>query len=164
MDSCTQIDGCIVSAVSMYYAVLHRLWLMYSWIATFHSRHHRLYVPYAYGTLYNHPVEVFLQDTIGAGMAFKVAGLSVRQGIFFFTFATMKTVNDHCGYKLPWYSLQLMTSNNAAYHDVHHQTWGIKSNFAQPFFTFWDSFLGTKYKGSQSPRKVSNERVKEKKP
>lgn len=23
----------------------------------FHSHHHRLYVPYAYGALYNHPVE-----------------------------------------------------------------------------------------------------------
>merc|ERR1712226_313352 len=35
---------------------LHRL---------FHTVHHRLYVPYAFGALYNHPVEGFLLDTLG---------------------------------------------------------------------------------------------------
>ena len=34
-----------------------------------HSVHHRLYVPYAYGALYNHPLEGFLLDTLGALLA-----------------------------------------------------------------------------------------------
>ncbi|KAL3963648.1 hypothetical protein ACCO45_000652 [Purpureocillium lilacinum] len=120
--------------------------------ATFHSRHHRLYVPYAYGALYNHPLEGFLLDTLGAGIGFKVTGMTVRQGTCFFAFSTIKTVDDHCGYSFPWDPLQLITSNNAAYHDIHHQTWGIKTNFSQPFFTFWDGLLNTKYKGSRSNR------------
>lgn len=96
------------------------------WVATFHSRHHRLYVPYAFGALYNHPFEGFLLDTLGATVGFKGTGMSTRQGMWFFTCSTIKTVDDHCGYALPWDPLQLITSNNAGYHDIHHQSWGIK--------------------------------------
>ncbi|KAH7308193.1 sphinganine hydroxylase [Stachybotrys elegans] len=130
---------------------LHRLMHTNRWMyTTFHSRHHRLYVPYAYGALYNHPFEGFLLDTLGASLAFKVVGMTMRQGTVFFTFSCMKTVDDHCGYKFPWDPLQLVSNNNAAYHDIHHQTWGIKTNFSQPFFTFWDSILNTTYRGSRS--------------
>lgn len=70
-----------------------------------------------------------------------------RQSMWFFTMSTIKTVDDHCGYAFPWDPLQKITSNNAAYHDIHHQSWGIKTNFAQPFFTFWDKLLDTNWKG-----------------
>ncbi|PHH61138.1 hypothetical protein CDD81_755 [Ophiocordyceps australis] len=141
---------------------LHRLMHMNRWMyTTFHSRHHRLYVPYAYGALYNHPIEGFLLDTLGAGLAFKITGMTLRQGTCFFVFSTVKTVDDHCGYAFPWDPLQLITSNNAAYHDIHHQTWGIKNNFAQPFFTFWDSLLNTRYKGPRTNRLADKKRQHE---
>lgn len=127
---------------------LHRAMHMNKWLyVTFHSRHHRLYVPYAYGALYNHPFEGFLLDTLGTGIAYLVSGMTVRQSMWFFTMSTIKTVDDHCGYAFPWDPLQHLTSNNAGYHDVHHQSWGIKTNFSQPFFTFWDGLLGTKWTG-----------------
>lgn len=127
---------------------LHRAMHMNKWMyTTFHSRHHRLYVPYAFGALYNHPFEGFLLDSLGTALAFKGAGMSTRQGMWFFTCSTLKTVDDHCGYALPWDPLQHLTSNNAGYHDVHHQSWGIKTNFSQPFFTFWDRMLGTVWTG-----------------
>ncbi|KAI1073348.1 fatty acid hydroxylase superfamily-domain-containing protein [Whalleya microplaca] len=130
---------------------LHRAMHMNKWLyTTFHSRHHRLYVPYAYGALYNHPFEGFLLDTAGAGLAYKVACLTPRQGMIFFVMSAIKTVDDHCGYALPLDPLQHLTSNNAAYHDIHHQSWGIKTNFSQPFFTFWDTLLGTMWKGDTS--------------
>jgi sphinganine C4-monooxygenase len=56
-----------------------------------HSRHHRLYVPYAFGALYNHPLEGLILDTVGGAIAMKVAGLTLREAMFFFSFATMKT-------------------------------------------------------------------------
>ena len=118
--------------------------------AQWHARHHRLYVPYAYGALYNHPVEGFVMDTLGAGVAYKVSLMSSRLGMFFFIGSMVKTVDDHCGYALPWDPLQHITSNNAAYHDIHHQSWGIKTNFSQPFFTIWDRLLGTMWKGDTS--------------
>ncbi|KAH7128368.1 fatty acid hydroxylase superfamily-domain-containing protein [Dendryphion nanum] len=127
---------------------LHRAMHMNKWLyVTFHSRHHRLYVPYAYGALYNHPFEGFLLDTLGTGLAYLMVGMTPRQSIWFFTCSTVKTVDDHCGYKLPFDPLQHITSNNAAYHDIHHQSWGIKSNFSQPCFTFWDRYLGTMWQG-----------------
>lgn len=47
--------------------MLHRLFHESRWLyRNFHSHHHRLYVPYAFGALYNHPVEgktvSFLRD------------------------------------------------------------------------------------------------------
>ncbi|KAM9876632.1 hypothetical protein VD0002_g6251 [Verticillium dahliae] len=139
---------------------LHRLMHVNKFMyTTFHSRHHRLYVPYAYGALYNHPVEGFLLDTLGAGLSYKVTFMTQRQGLLFFCLSTIKTVDDHCGYALPWDPIQHITSNNAAYHDIHHQTWGIKTNFSQPFFTFWDRFLNTRYKGNRQNRLLEKEKA-----
>lgn len=112
----------------------------------FHSRHHRLYVPYAYGALYNDPVEGFLLDTLGTGIASIVTCLSPRESIVLYTFATLKTVDDHCGYRLPYDLFQIIFPNNSIYHDIHHQAWGIKNNFSQPFFTMWDKMNKTEYK------------------
>ena len=86
-------------------------------------------------------------DTLGAAIAYKLSFMSSREGMFFFVGSMMKTVDDHCGYALPFDPLQHITSNNAAYHDIHHQSWGIKTNFSQPFFTVWDRVLGTMWTG-----------------
>ncbi|KAI8077291.1 fatty acid hydroxylase superfamily-domain-containing protein [Gilbertella persicaria] len=110
-----------------------------------HSHHHRLYAPYAFGALYNHPVEGFLLDTCGAALAFELTGMSPRLGMYFFAFSTLKTINDHCGYSFPWDPLTVCFRNNVNYHNIHHQAYGIKTNFSQPFFTFWDVLLHTEY-------------------
>jgi sphinganine C4-monooxygenase len=68
-------------------------------------------------------------DTIGAGLGYKLSGLRTRGAMVFFCFSTLKTVDDHCGYSLPWDPLQKIFWNNAGYHDVHHQSWGIKVRF-----------------------------------
>ncbi|KAI0065637.1 sphingosine hydroxylase [Artomyces pyxidatus] len=109
-----------------------------------HSVHHRLYVPYAFGALYNHPLEGFILDSLGAVLSESCSGMTVRQSAFFFAFSSSKTVDDHCGYRLPWDPLQLISGNTADYHDIHHQIIGIKSNFSQPFFVHWDVILGTR--------------------
>lgn len=137
-----------VSVLDTWQYFWHRTMHLNRWLyVTIHSRHHRLYVPYAFGALYNHPLEGFLLDTAGTGLAYLTACMSNRQAMVFFTFSTIKTVDDHCGYAFPWDPLQHVSSNNAAYHDIHHQSWGIKTNFSQPFFIFWDRILGTQWKG-----------------
>ncbi|KAF2744026.1 hypothetical protein M011DRAFT_480331 [Sporormia fimetaria CBS 119925] len=142
-----------ILAVDTWEYFLHRAMHLNKWLyVTFHSRHHRLYVPYAYGALYNHPFEGFLLDTLGTGLAYLLAGMTIRQSMWFFTGCTIKTVDDHCGYSLPFDPLQRLTSNNAGYHDIHHQSWGIKTNFSQPFFTFWDKYLGTMWQGDVAAR------------
>ncbi|KAF8574269.1 hypothetical protein K439DRAFT_1642324 [Ramaria rubella] len=109
-----------------------------------HAVHHRLYVPYAFGALYNHPLEGFLFDSLGAALAQALTSMTIRQATLLFAISTLKTVDDHCGYALPWDPLQAVFGNNAAYHDIHHQTAGIKSNFSQPYFIHWDVILGTR--------------------
>ncbi|OVA09020.1 Fatty acid hydroxylase [Macleaya cordata] len=108
-----------------------------------HSQHHRLVVPYAFGALYNHPLEGLILDTIGGALSFLLSGMTPRSSIFFFSFATIKTVDDHCGLWLPGNLFHIFFRNNSAYHDVHHQLYGTKYNFSQPFFDIWDRILGT---------------------
>ena len=38
----------------------------------------------------------------------------------------MKSLDDHCGYKLPWDPFQWLGEQDTEFHDVHHQSWGIK--------------------------------------
>ncbi|CAI5756770.1 unnamed protein product [Candida verbasci] len=136
---------------------LHRIMHMNKTLyRRFHSRHHRLYVPYAFGALYNDPLEGFLLDTLGTGVASLSTGLTHRECILLYTFATLKTVDDHCGYKLPFDIFQIIFPNNAVYHDIHHQQWGIKSNFSQPFFTIWDVLFGTNYKFVKEYKELQN--------
>ncbi|GAA5823011.1 hypothetical protein JCM11251_004456, partial [Rhodosporidiobolus azoricus] len=104
---------------------------------TIHSWHHRLYVPYSFGALYNHPLEGFVLDTLGAGLAHELSGLTTRQAIFFFALSSCKTVDDHCGFAFPWDPLQHLFGNNADYHDIHHQVAGLKKNYSQPWFISW---------------------------
>ncbi|KAM0952709.1 putative sphingolipid C4-monooxygenase [Dioscorea sansibarensis] len=118
-----------------------------------HSKHHTLVVPYAFGALYNHPLEGLLLDTVGGALSFLISGMTPRTGIFFFSFATIKTVDDHCGLWLPGNILHVFFSNNSAYHDVHHQIYGSKYNFSQPFFVMWDKILGTHMPYSLETRK-----------
>ncbi|XP_052185097.1 sphinganine C4-monooxygenase 1 [Diospyros lotus] len=108
-----------------------------------HSQHHKLVVPYAFGALYNHPLEGLILDTIGGALSFLLSGMSPRASIFFFSFATIKTVDDHCGLWLPGNLFHIFFRNNSAYHDIHHQLYGNKYNFSQPFFVTWDRILGT---------------------
>ncbi|GJN22267.1 hypothetical protein PR202_gb09821 [Eleusine coracana subsp. coracana] len=108
-----------------------------------HSKHHTLVVPYSFGALYNHPLEGLILDTIGGALSFLASGMTPRTSIFFFSFATIKTVDDHCGLWLPGNILHVLFNNNSAYHDIHHQLYGNKYNFSQPFFVMWDKILGT---------------------
>lgn len=101
---------------------LHRLMHVNKWLyKQFHSTHHRLYVPYAYGALYNHPVEGLLLDIIGAILAERLSSMTIRQAMCLFAFSTLKTVDDHCGYQFPYNPLQVFSGNTADYHDIHHQ-------------------------------------------
>ncbi|WFD45161.1 sphingolipid C4-monooxygenase [Malassezia psittaci] len=127
----------------MLHRLMHEVRFLYRHL---HSHHHRLYVPYAFGALYNHPIEGLLLDTAGAAIAQWCSLLNLRQTMVFFTLSTYKTVSDHCGYAFPWYyhPFHLLFPNNAEYHDVHHQSQGLRYNYSQPFFVHFDTLLGTR--------------------
>lgn len=100
----------------MMHRTAHQITFLYR---TIHSWHHRLYVPYSFGALYNHPIEGFVLDTCGSGIAHMMSGLTLRQATLFFVVSTLKTVDDHCGFAFPWDPLQHLFGNNADYHDIH---------------------------------------------
>lgn len=108
-----------------------------------HSHHHRMIVCYAYGALYNHPLEALLLDTVGGVVTFYASGISCKGSVAFFTFSTVKTVLDHSGYRFPVNLLHDVFPNSAAYHDVHHDPRGFRKNYSQPYFAHWDKLLGT---------------------
>jgi sphinganine C4-monooxygenase len=108
-----------------------------------HSTHHRLLVCYAYGALYNHPLEALLLDTLGGVVSMYGAGLSCGGAAALWTLGCCKTVFDHSGYVFPVNLVSPLFPNNALYHDVHHDPRGFRKNYSQPFFTFWDRLMGT---------------------
>lgn len=108
-----------------------------------HSHHHRLLNNYAYGALYNHPLEALLLDSLGGVITIYCANMSCEVSMWFMTFATVKTVLDHCGYVFPVNPLHDALPNGARFHDIHHDLPHIKKNFSQPFFTHWDWLMGS---------------------
>ena len=71
-------------------------------------------------------LEAFLVDVISTFFALSVAALTTRQAMWFVTLSVLKAVDDHSGYAIPWDPFQWLTPQNALYHDIHHQAWGIK--------------------------------------
>ena len=91
-----------------------------------HAQHHRIYVSYAYGAVYAHWLETLFLDILSFILAGEIAQLSARQSMLFGSFATIKTISDHCGYIFPWDPFRLVNNNGAVFHDLHHQSWGLK--------------------------------------
>jgi len=109
------------------------------------SVHHQLLDNRPYAALYNHPLEALLMDTIGSVVAMGLSGLDTFWFGVFGCIATLKTVHDHVGTSpSPLDPFFMLFSNNAQYHAVHHLMRGRKSNFSQPFFTFWDTLMDTR--------------------
>lgn len=104
-----------------------------------HSVHHRIYVPYAYGALYSSLVEAFIVDTIGTTVTFYLSGLPVVPATWFASLSIIKSVNDHSGYRFPYNPFDYISANTTDFHDVHHQSWGMKSNYSQIYLTIWAS-------------------------
>lgn len=120
----------------------HRYYHQNKWLYRYmHSQHHRVVVCYAFGAHYMHPIEGLL-ESVGGALTVILSGMSPRTCMYFFSFALIKVVDDHCGMMLPLNPFHLFLTNNSAYHDVHHQLYGTKYNFSV-YFTFWDRILGT---------------------
>ncbi|EXB22796.1 Sphingoid base hydroxylase 2 [Morus notabilis] len=121
--------------------ILHQNKFLYKHI---HSQHHRVIVNYAFAAHYHHFLEGFILDTVGGILSVRLSGMSPRASIFFFSFAVIKIVDDHCGSWLPRGNVfHIFFRNNTAFHAVHHQLYGSKYNFSQIFFVHWDKILGT---------------------
>ena len=80
--------------------------------------HHDIYVPFAYGAFYNHPLETIPIDGIGFPYCLSIARLDNRQAAFFGAIWTFKTVVDHCGYDFPYNPCNVVCPNSVLFHDL----------------------------------------------
>ncbi|KAL8955711.1 MAG: hypothetical protein Q9183_006548 [Haloplaca sp. 2 TL-2023] len=131
----------VVADASMY--CLHRLVHTNQWLYKHvHSQHHRLYVPYSWGASYNHPFDSLIVDALSYTIGCTVSGVSTRQSMILFAYSSFKNVFDHCGYQFPWNPIRTVTGTDPGFHDVHHQSWGLKTNFGA-HLSVWDRMMGT---------------------
>ncbi|SLM38731.1 sphinganine hydroxylase [Lasallia pustulata] len=139
----------------------HRTFHVNKWLYKhIHSMHHDVYVPFAYGAFYNHPLETIPIDSIGFPICLGLAGLNNRQAALFGAIWTFKTVVDHCGYNFPYNPCNIICPNSVLFHDLHHQTWGMKYNFSV-YTSFWDWIMGTHWAGEDSKAQKKYTRGKE---
>lgn len=137
------ISAMILADTMQYFA--HRAFHANKWLyRNIHAMHHDVYVPFAYGALYNHPLETIPIDAIGFPICLGIVGLDNRQAAFFGVLWTFKMVVDHCGYDFPYNPCNIVCPNSVLYHDLHHQRWGMKYNFSV-YGAFWDWCLGTRW-------------------
>ncbi|KAG9230848.1 fatty acid hydroxylase superfamily-domain-containing protein [Amylocarpus encephaloides] len=157
----TQFAFAMILADSFQYFT-HRGFHTNRWLyKNIHSMHHDIFVPFAYGAFYNHPLETIPIDCIGLPICLYLAGLSNRQSALFGAIWTYKTVVDHCGYNFPWNPSNIICQNSVLFHDLHHQVWGMKYNFSV-YTSFWDRVLGTYWDGDDMNAKDKYLRGKEK--
>lgn len=109
----------------------------------FHMVHHMITKTYSFMAFYNSYTEGILMDIVGALITQRICFLNVYQFNFLIAIATMKSVSDHSGYMLPFDPFTWFP-NNALYHQKHHNPKTMNFNYEQPFFTFWDSLMGTR--------------------
>ncbi|KAL8640610.1 MAG: hypothetical protein Q9226_008727, partial [Calogaya cf. arnoldii] len=77
-----QYIAAIVLADTFQYFI-HRAFHVNKWLYKhIHSMHHDIYVPFAYGAFYNHPLETIPIDIIGFPICLAIARLDNRQAAF----------------------------------------------------------------------------------
>ncbi|CAK1356388.1 Sphingolipid C4-hydroxylase sur2 [Cercospora beticola] len=137
------IVALLVADAWMY--TIHRMEHTNRWMYKhFHYQHHRLYVPYAWGGSYNHIFDSIVVDGLAYSIGCWVTALPTRSTLLLFGYSTLKNVSDHCGYVFPWDPIRAITGTDASFHDVHHQSWGLKTNFGA-HLAVWDWLMGTHF-------------------
>jgi len=136
------VIGAIILDTYQYWVhrLFHTIPFLYKHV---HAVHHRLYVPYAYGSHYNHPVEGGAADALSGILATNLSRMYEREVVLLLAIVAYKSVEDHCGYQWTKHPLRWLSKNDAEFHEIHHQVAGLKYNFSQPLFVMWDKAMGT---------------------
>lgn len=127
----------------MQYFLWHLLHHKVPWLyRTFHKAHHRYTSTFALSTEHSGAWETLSLGFFAAVNPF-LLGCHPLTELLFFVLNIFLSVEDHCGYNLPWASHRLVPLGlygGAPHHDRHHLK--FKSNYA-PYFTHWDRLFGT---------------------
>ena len=120
--------------------LLHRVPILYKHV---HSKHHKMHTVRA-GDSVRHSFMDGMWDVICAVVALNVLKAHAFSRLVFNATAIYLIVEAHSGINFPWMLHNVVPFNIFAgpvVHDLHHQ--GGSKNF-QKFFTYLDSFFGTR--------------------
>ncbi|RVE59218.1 hypothetical protein OJAV_G00186500 [Oryzias javanicus] len=123
--------------------VWHLLHHKVPWLyRNFHKVHHTYTSTSALTAEYSGAWET-LSLGLFAAVSPELLGCHPLTKLTFFTLNIWLSVEDHCGYDLPWATHRLVPFGlygGAPHHDLHH----LKSKFNYaPYFTHWDRLAGT---------------------
>uniref|UniRef100_A0A1D1YJB9 aldehyde oxygenase (deformylating) n=1 Tax=Anthurium amnicola TaxID=1678845 RepID=A0A1D1YJB9_9ARAE len=123
-----------------FHRLTHEIKFLYKHV---HAMHHRMVVPYSFGAQYIHPIDAFFGNMVEGAIAITVTGMSPRTATVLFSLLVVKAIDDHCALWFPNNPIHRFFTNNAAYHAIHHQHYGIKYNYSGYYLATWDKLLGT---------------------
>ncbi|XP_035469710.1 cholesterol 25-hydroxylase-like protein [Scophthalmus maximus] len=142
----TQVFGCLLlfDLQSFTWHLLHHRvpWLY----RNFHKVHHTFTSTSALTTEFSGAWEMLSLGLFAAATP-ALLGCHPLTELSFFLLNIWLSVEDHCGYDLPWATHRLVPLGlygGARHHDLHH----LKSNVNYaPYFTHWDRLAGTLWTG-----------------
>ena len=86
-----------------------------------HKLHHSFYQPVGVASLYSHPIEVILTNTIPFMTGPILVGAHMSTTWMWLILRICETVDGHCGYDFSWSPYRLLPfSGDSAHHDFHH--------------------------------------------
>lgn len=123
-----------------FHRLMHRPW----WFRRVHSKHHRIYTPWAITGNYMHPFE-YVATGIIALIGPVLLGSHVVVLWLWIIWRQWEAAEGHCGYAFPWSPTRFLPfSDGALHHDYHHSR--VKGNYAG-FLSWCDTLFNTKIKG-----------------
>ncbi|TSK14629.1 Cholesterol 25-hydroxylase-like protein [Bagarius yarrelli] len=141
-----EVIGHLISCLLLFdfqYFIWHLLHHKVPWLyRTFHKVHHKHTSTFALTTEYSSAWET-LSLGLFAAMNPMLLGCHPFTEMLFHILNMWLSVEDHCGYDLPWATHRIIPFGlygGAPHHDLHHQK--FKANYA-PYFTHWDKLFGT---------------------
>lgn len=117
-------------------------WLLHhSWMYRFHKLHHEYKRPMALTGQHGTFADGLIAMIIPSFVLYHLVDMHIYTGIMFTIASMTQSVDDHCGYALPFTPLCLIPfAGFTAEHDWHHT--GNHGNYGL-YFTHWDTLFGT---------------------
>lgn len=103
---------------------------------TWHKGHHDIKMTWSFAAVYNSHLEANISGA-NIFVTFYFWNFNMAEFAIVTSLSYVAAIMDHTeAFRHRW--------DKGDFHQIHHET-DIRSNYQQPFFTFWDDWLGTRH-------------------